>query len=177
MIIVDTDFDNYVLTYNCQEEFTYDFDVEESHIDYEIIKEAEAFIEMMEHSDEFNRFQESMKAKQHPDINLKQEIEELQALEPKKFAAHFKDGLTADDWQELRKYYQLSDHMQKIRITLYARNTEGAVNEDTLQLVKNHFPTHDFTATHEPVDHSGCPTGDLFASENAMTYDEVELEE
>lgn len=44
MVIVDTDFDNYLLTYNCQEEFSYDFDVEESHIDYEIIKEAEAFI-------------------------------------------------------------------------------------------------------------------------------------
>ena len=94
-----------------------------------------------------------------------------------KFDAHFKDGLTADDWQELRKYYQLSDHVQKYQITLYARKTDSALNEDTLQLLKDHFPTHDFIATHEPIDHSGCPTGDVFGSENAISYEEVEQEE
>lgn len=78
----------------------------------------------MDHTDEFLRFQESMKEKQHPDINLQQEIEELQALAKENFVAHFKDGLTADDWQELRKYYLLNDHVQKWQITLYARNTD-----------------------------------------------------
>ena len=43
-------------------------------------------------------------------------------------------------------------------------------------MVKDYFPRHDF-GTHEPISHNGCPTGDIFALENAISYDQVEQEE